>query len=85
MAKWWKEIWAVGEGRHRTYCGVARTADGYAVDLFRGDACIASEIHQTRADAERAAAELERSHGAHPRPRASAADARPRHASYAVN
>ena len=62
MAKWWKEVWTAGEGAGRTYCGIARTVEGYAVDLFRGDSCIASEIHDTRAAAERAASELTRRH-----------------------
>ena len=60
MQKRWKEVWAAGEGNSRTYCGIARTVEGYAVDLFRGDSCIASEIHETREDAERAALELRR-------------------------
>lgn len=60
MRRWWKEVWSAGSGPSRTYCGIARTVDGYAVDLFRGDSCLASEIHGTRAEAERAAAGLSR-------------------------
>jgi hypothetical protein len=60
MQKRWKEIWAAGEGNSRIYCGIARTVDGYAVDLFRGDSCVASEIHRTREEAERAALSLRR-------------------------
>lgn len=67
MARWWKEVWAAGEGESRTYCGIARTIDGYAVDVFRGDSCIASEIHGTREQAERAASELGRRHVPHRR------------------
>jgi hypothetical protein len=58
MAKRWKEVWSAGTGARRTYCGVARTVDGYAVDLFRGDSCIASEIHATRQEAEQTAEKL---------------------------
>ena len=48
---WWREIWSVGEGRMRLYCGIARTTDGYAVDVFRGDTCVESETFQTRVEA----------------------------------
>ena len=60
MARWWKEVWAAGAGRSRLYCGIARTIEGYAVDIFRGDSCVSSEIHPTRDEAERAASELGR-------------------------
>ena len=62
MVKWWKEVWTAGEGAGRTYCGIARTVEGYAVDLFRGDSCIASELHETCDESERAASELSRRH-----------------------
>jgi len=62
VAKRWTEIWAAGEGESRTYCGIARTIEGYAVDLFRGDSCISSEIHGTREEAEQAASALGRRH-----------------------
>lgn len=55
MAEWWTEVWTDGVGRFRTYCGVARTETGYAVDLFVGDTCIASEGDLTHADAFRRA------------------------------
>ena len=58
MAKRWKEVWSAGTGARRTYCGIARTVEGYAVDLFRGDSCIASEIHATRQEAEQTAEKL---------------------------
>lgn len=55
MADWWTEEWSVGTGRSRVYCGIARTDDGYAVDVFRGDTCIDSFVFDTRTDARRAA------------------------------
>lgn len=48
---WWREVWTIGEGRTRTYCGIARTPEGYAVDVFRGDICIESESFETRIEA----------------------------------
>jgi len=55
MADRWMEEWSVGTGRSRVYCGIARTEDGYAVDVFRGDTCIDSFVFNTRTDARRAA------------------------------
>ena len=55
MADWWAEEWSLGLGVSRVYCGIARTEDGYAVDVFRGDTCIDSFLFNTRADARRAA------------------------------
>jgi hypothetical protein len=60
MADFWTELWSVRAGRSRTYCGVARTEDGFAVDVFRDDTCIASEEHATRELAVRAALARER-------------------------
>jgi hypothetical protein len=60
MRKRWIEMWSVGNGPDRTYCGVARTADGYAVDVFRGDLCVASDIYPGRRLAEDAARALKR-------------------------
>ena len=53
MAKteWWREVWSISEGRTRIYCGIAKTADGYAVDVFRGDTCIESDTFPTRIEA----------------------------------
>lgn len=48
---WWREVWSVGEGRNRAYCGIARTPDGYAVDVFDGDTCVESEIFSSRLEA----------------------------------
>lgn len=48
---WWREVWSVGEGRTRTYCGIARTPDGYAVDVFEGDTCVESEVFLSRLEA----------------------------------
>lgn len=63
MANWWTELWTSGSGRDRVYCGVARTEEGFAVDLFRGDICLDSWVHPTREAAVKAALELERQHG----------------------
>lgn len=48
---WWREVWSVGEDRQRTYCGIARTPDGYAVDVFNGDTCVESEVFSSRLEA----------------------------------
>ncbi len=48
---WWREIWSVGEGASRVYCGIARTPDGYAVDVFEGDQCLESDTFETRIEA----------------------------------
>jgi hypothetical protein len=55
MADWWAEEWSVGTASSRVYCGIARTEEGYAVDVFRGDTCIDSFVFNTRTDARRAA------------------------------
>lgn len=55
MASAWKEIWSVGTGRNRHYCGIARTEDGHAVDVMRGDTCLESETYLTLQQAEQAA------------------------------
>lgn len=54
MARWWNEVWSFGKGPGRTYCGISRTAEGYAVDLFCGDTCVDSFNYDNRADATRA-------------------------------
>jgi hypothetical protein len=59
---WWTEIWSVGRGSSRVYCGVARTEEGFAVDLFRGDTCLESCEVQTRTEAVKMASALERRH-----------------------
>jgi hypothetical protein len=51
MASWWTELWSFGRGNSRLYCGIARTEEGFAVDLFRGDTCIDSALYATRSDA----------------------------------
>lgn len=51
----WTEIWSTGRGRDRSYCGIAETEEGFAVDVFEGDTCVASTTFVTRQDAERAA------------------------------
>lgn len=49
--EWWREVWSVGEGRARTYCGITRTPEGFAVDVFEGDTCVESESFATRLEA----------------------------------
>lgn len=41
----WTEIWSAGQGRSRSYCGIAVTDDGFAVDVFHGDTCVDSSLH----------------------------------------
>ena len=60
MSGWWTPIWTVGSGPNRLYCGIARTEDGFAVDVFRGDTCIDSVEYATRKEAVREAAAFER-------------------------
>lgn len=62
MNEWWTEIWSVGRGANRLYCGVALTEEGFAVDVFRGDTCLDSWIFETREAAVKAAAAQERRH-----------------------
>jgi hypothetical protein len=59
---WWTEIWSVGRGTNRVYCGIARTEEGFAVDVFRGDTCVDSRVVDSRTAAVKAAATLERRH-----------------------
>jgi hypothetical protein len=49
--EWWREVWSVGDGPSRTYCGIARTPEGYAVDVFEGDDCVESEAFESRLEA----------------------------------
>jgi hypothetical protein len=60
MRNWWTELWSVGDGFGRTYCGIARTPDGFALDVFRGDTCLESTLHASWGDAEREASTLKR-------------------------
>ena len=53
MADCRSERWRIGSGGARVSCGISRTEDGFAVDLFRGDTCVDSFFYRTRADAER--------------------------------
>lgn len=48
MTDWWREVWSEGQGARRLYCGIAKTPEGYAVDVFRGDVCIFSETYRSR-------------------------------------
>lgn len=62
MADSWTEMWSIGGGRARTYCGIAE-AEGegeFAVDLFSGDTCLSSEVFATRLEAIRTAQALHR-------------------------
>jgi len=58
MRDWWTEFWSVGDGRTRMSCGIAQTPEGFAVDVFEGDTCVASEVHSCRQRAENAALDL---------------------------
>lgn len=51
----WTEIWSSGHGRDRAYCGIAETEDGFAVDVFEGDTCVASMVFTSYAEAEQTA------------------------------
>lgn len=77
----WTELWSLEMGGTRIYCGIAQTDEGFAVDLFRGDFCVASQVHRTWADAERAARALarryERARAAPGGPPGEAGDAQP--------
>lgn len=53
----WMEVWSVGSGRSRTYCGIARTEEGFAVDVFHQDTCIEASVFATSDEARKAAAE----------------------------
>ena len=64
MRRTWTELWSYGIGAARIHCGIARTADGYAVDLFEGDTCRHSERHGRRTDAVRRALALEKDYWA---------------------
>jgi len=59
---WWTEAWSFGSGRSRMYCGISRTDEGYAVDVFSGDTCVDSVPCRTRADAARITQELKRAY-----------------------
>lgn len=52
------EQWSIGTGRSRVSCGISRSEDGFAVDLFRGETRVDSFFYQTRADAERTTRQL---------------------------
>jgi hypothetical protein len=56
----WAEIWSVGSGRSRMYCGIAETFGEFAVDLFTGDTCVSSQVFVTKAEAAAAAHALRR-------------------------
>jgi hypothetical protein len=59
MAKPWTELWSFGSGAQRSYCVIERTEEGFALDVFRGDTCIESDVFETRDQAERVARGLE--------------------------
>lgn len=64
-SEWWREVWSVGDGRNRVYCGIARTPDGYAVDVFEGDNCVESDTFATRLDAAYAVDNFRRRYARH--------------------
>jgi hypothetical protein len=51
----WAEVWSAGHGPSRSYCGIARTEEGFAVDVFHGDTCVASVTFDSQAEAQQAA------------------------------
>lgn len=55
MVRWWAEEWSFGAGPSRVSCGISRTEEGYAVDVFRGDTCVESFIYASRREAVQAA------------------------------
>ena len=58
MINWWAEEWSFGSGASRISCGVSRTEEGYAVDVFRGETCVETFIYATRNEAIRIAQRL---------------------------
>jgi len=68
MDNTWAEIWSVGSGRSRLYCGIAESFGEFAVDLFTGDTCVSSQVFATRAEAAAAAHALKRQYPAPPAP-----------------
>lgn len=54
----WTEVWSSGHGPSRSYCGIAHTEEGFAVDVFHGDTCVASATFGTRHEAEQAANQM---------------------------
>lgn len=62
LALWWTELWTEQEGATRVYCGVARTDEGFAVDLFRDYTCVLSEPYRTEHEAVMASMALQQSH-----------------------
>jgi len=54
----WTEVWSAGHGQSRSYCGIARTEEGFAVDVFHGDTCVASANFETQPEAESAANQM---------------------------
>ena len=55
MTGWWAEEWSFGAGRTRMYCGITRTDEGYAVDVFRGDPCVDSFVYDNLTEARKIA------------------------------
>jgi len=64
----WTEIWSVGSGRSRVYCGIAEAFAEFAVDLFAGDTCVSSDVFTTRDEASMAGHMLKRQHQRPPAP-----------------
>jgi hypothetical protein len=54
----WAEVWSVGTGRSRIYCGISEALGEFCVDLFTGDTCLSSWVFATRAEARDAAKAL---------------------------
>ena len=62
LQDWWREVWSFGHGVERRYCGIAKTAEGYAVDVFEGDTCLESVTVTTRLEAAYAVDEFRRTY-----------------------
>ncbi len=58
----WTEVWSAGSGPARSYCGIAVTEDGFAVDVFHGDTCVDSTVHASWAEAEQQARAMRTRH-----------------------
>jgi hypothetical protein len=58
MVNWWAEEWSFGSGMSRVSCGISRSDEGYAVELFRGETCVESFVYPSRAEAMQVAQDL---------------------------
>ena len=54
----WTEQWSFGVNGSRVFCGIARTDEGFAVDVFYSDTCVASFPCRSQQEAEHVARDL---------------------------